>query len=119
MARARNAIAPAASALGPERASNKTKQGMRRTAEEGGFVKKKRPSGKACEQRARPPLLVEGSVTILCPVSLPSLSQFEGESRPKTENRVFQEKVYGKGSRFENRPELQMSVLYHQLGWWY
>ena len=40
VAKARNAIAPAASALGPrERPATKTNRGMRRTADEGGFVK--------------------------------------------------------------------------------
>ena len=41
VARARSAIAPAAAALGPrERPAAKTKRGMRRTADDGGFVKK-------------------------------------------------------------------------------
>ena len=39
VARARNAIVPAASALGPrERPVTKTKRGMWRTTDEGGFV---------------------------------------------------------------------------------
>ena len=41
VARARSAIAPAAAALGPrERPPAKTKRGMRRTADDDGFVKK-------------------------------------------------------------------------------
>ena len=54
VARARNAIAPAASALGPrERPATKTKRGMRRTADEGGFVKKDPAERLVSEQHDR------------------------------------------------------------------